>query len=151
VSQYILRFRGFARRPSWCHAIVAHDDHGQKAVLVGELDDNPGTSTINAIEQVGEAIAEHLLSGNRSFALYQYVPKGLPDLEPTFYRVEWNGQPGSFSMPTWKVVVPQGDPWLRHLRNAVRDHDYTFDSLSSERDLELIDATREPEDLRWAM
>jgi len=150
MSQYILIFRGFARSPAWCHVIVAHDDRAKKAVLVGELDDNPGTSVINATEQVAEAISRRLLQGCRDFELYQYIPKGLPDLEPTFYRIDWRGQPGLFSMPTWTPVDPQMDQWLRSLRHEVKEKDYTFDALTAERDLELVDS-REPEALPRAM
>jgi hypothetical protein len=150
MSQYILIFRGFARTPAWCHVIVGHDDRGQSAVLVGELDDNPGTSVINATEQVTEAISQRLLHGGREFELYEYIPKGLPDLTPTFYRIDWRGQAGMFSMPTWTVVDPEGDPWLRSLRKEVTETAYTFDALMADRDLELVDA-REPEALPWAI
>jgi hypothetical protein len=150
MSQYILIFRGFARSPAWCHVVAAHDDRGRQAVLVGELEDNRGTSVINATEEVAEAISQRVLHGSHDFELYEYIPKGLPDLEPTFYRIDWRGQPGLFSMPTWTVIDAQTDPWLRSLRGEVKDTDYTFDALTTERDLELIDA-REPEALPWAM
>jgi len=150
MSQYILIFRGFARTPGWCHVVVGEDNHGQKAVLVGELDDNPGTSVINATEQVSDAISRTLLGGSSEFELYEYVIKGLPELKPTFYRIEWKGERGRFSMPTWTPVDPEADPWLRALGPCVKDQDYTFDALTAERDLELIDA-REPEALPWAV
>jgi len=150
MSQYILVFRGFARTPGWCHVVVAEDHHGQKAVLVGELDDNPGTSIINATEQIADAISRKLLAGSSDFELYEYVIKGLPELKPTFYLIEWKGQPGRFSMPTWTPVDPSVDPWLRVLQSRVKDHEYTFNALTAERDLEMIDA-REPEALPWAV
>ena len=150
MSQYLLIFRGFARSPAWCHVLVAHDDRGKKAVLVGELEDNPGTSVINATEQVAEAISQRLLQGGRDFVLYEYITKGLPELKPTFYRIDWKGQPGLFSMPTWTPIDPQTDPWLRSLRHQVKENNYTFDALTAGRDLELIDA-REPEALPRAI
>jgi hypothetical protein len=150
MSQYLLIFRGFARSPAWCHVVVAHDDRGRKAVLVGELEANRGTSVINATEQVAEAISQRLPDGSRDFTLYEYITNGLPDLKPTFYRSDWQGQPGIFSMPTWMPVDQQADPWLRSLGNEVKETDYMFDALTTERDLELIDA-REPEALPWAI
>jgi hypothetical protein len=53
-------------------------------------------------------------------------------------------------MPTWTVVDPKGDPWLRHLRDAVKEDGYTFNALTAERDLKVIDA-REREDLPSAI
>lgn len=150
MTQYLLIFRGFARSPASCHVVVAQDDRGETAVLVGELEDNRGTSVINATEQVADAISQRLLDGSRDFALYEYIINGLPDLKPTFYRIDWRGQPGLFSMPTWTPVDQQTDPWLQSLRHQVKESDYTFDALSAERDLELIDA-RDPEALPWAV
>lgn len=150
MSQYILAFRGFARTPGWCHVVVAEDNRGQKAVLVGELDDNPGTSVINATEQIAEAVSRKLLAGSSHFELYEYMNKGLPELKPTFYLIEWKGERGRFSMPTWTPVDPEVDPWLQALRSCVKDQDYTFNALTTERNLELVDA-REPEALPWAV
>jgi len=150
MSQYILIFRGFARTPGWCHVVVGEHDRGNRAVLVGELDDNPGTSVLNATEQIAEAVSRTLLDGNSQFELYEYMTEGLPDLKPTFYRIDWKGQPGHFSMPTWDPVDSQADFWLRSLGSAVRDHDYTFKALTAERELEVVDA-REPEALPWAI
>jgi len=113
---------------------------------VGELDDNPGTTVTNAIEQVAERIRCDLLDGDPHFELYEYVPKGLPQLRPTFYRIEWRGQPGHFSMPTWLVVEPSADPWLRHLQDLVMEDGYTSQALIADRKLEVIDS-RERDDL----
>jgi hypothetical protein len=146
MSQCILVFRGFGRAPSRCHVVVASDNRGAKAVLVGELDDNPGTTVTNAIEEVAESVKRELLDGDPDFVLYEYVPKGLPSLRPTFYRIEWKGQPGHFSMPEWHIVEPDSDPWLRHLRGLVLETEYTSKALIAERKLEIVDS-REREDL----
>jgi len=123
--------------------VVASDTtRGTKAVLVGELDDNPGTTVTNAVEEVAESIRQELLGGDPNFELYEYVPKGLPKLRPTFYRIEWRGEPGRFSMPEWQVVEPDSDPWLRHLRSNVMEQGYTARTLIDERKLEVIDPRR---------
>jgi hypothetical protein len=150
MNEYIVVFRAFARDASRCHVIVAHDDQGQKAALVGELDDNPGTSVTNALQQVADVIRLNLLDGDSEFQLYEYDPEGLPDLEPTFYRIEWNGEPGPGSMPAQDVVDPQTDPWLRRLRDRVPSDNYTSRALIAERGLDVIDA-RDRDDLPSAI
>jgi hypothetical protein len=150
MSQCILVFRGFGRAPSLCHVVVAHNDRGDKAVLVGELDDNPGTTVTNAIEQVAENIRHDLLNGDYNFELYEYVPRGLPELKPTFYRIVWKGRSGQYSMPEWQVVEPDSDHWLRSLRHLVMENGYTSQALIVERKLEVIDS-REPENLPAAI
>jgi hypothetical protein len=150
MNECILIFRGFARTPGWCHVVVGEDDRGHKAVLVGELDDNPGTSVLNATEQIADAVSRTLLGGSSRFELYEFVTEGLPDLKPTFNRIDWKGPPGRFSMPTWNPVDPEADDWLRRLGGVVRSHDYTFKALTAERNLEIVDA-RGPEALPWAI
>jgi len=111
MNEYVLVFRGFARRPSWCHVVVSDATNGDRHVLVGELDDNPGTTVTNAIEEVAHGIRRKIVKGKRNFDLYEYVPVGLPELKPTFYRIKWNGAPGRFAMPTWDVVDPSRVKW----------------------------------------
>jgi hypothetical protein len=147
MNEYILIFRGFGRSPGWCHAVV---DKQEKKVLVGELDDNPGTTVTNAVEEVAEGVYGRLLSGDRDFELYEYVPKGLPKLEPTFYRIVWRGQPGRFSMPAWDVVDPNTDNWLRGIQGLVMSHHYASEALRADRKLTAVDA-REPENLPLAI
>jgi hypothetical protein len=144
TAEYILIFIGFARTPGWCHVVV--EGNGNGTVLVGELDDNPGTSVLNATEEIASAISHKIFNGAApsDFTLFEYEVKAPPDLKPTFYRVAWNGAPGQFSMPTWTVVDPSVEPGLRSVQGSVRADDYTFDAVTSERELELIDA-REPE------
>lgn len=144
--QSILVYRGFARAPGWCHVVHGVDEQGAKAVLVGELDDNPGTSVTNAIEEVAESVKREMLGGDGDFAVFEYAPKGMPGLRPTFYRVSWEGQPGHFSMPEWNVVEPGSDPWLRRWRDLVMEKGYTSKALIAERGLEVLDA-RAREDL----
>lgn len=146
MSQFILVFRGFGRSPSWCHVVVASDTSGAKGVLVGELDDNPGTTVTNALEEVAESVRRELLDGDPNFDLYEYVPMGMPELRPTFYKIEWRGEPGHFSMPTWHAVEPDADPWLRQLQCNVMEHGYTAQALIAERKLQVIDP-RQHEDL----
>jgi hypothetical protein len=141
--------RGFARSPIWCHVAIATDDLGANTVLVGELDDNPGTTAGNAIEEVAVCITRDLLGGDPDFVFYEYVPVGLPSLKPTFYRVEWTGQPGHFSMPDWHIVEPDSDAGLRELRDLVIESGYTSKVLMAERKLEVIDS-RDREDLPTA-
>jgi hypothetical protein len=141
VTEYILVFRGFSRAPSYCHALVSEGD--QPTVLVGELADNPGTSVENAVERAAYGVAQTSLPDAQDFALYQFDPQGLPDLAPTFYRVEWGR--GAYLDPTWTVVDPDATPALAGLRDRVRAAGYTAQALMEERHLEVVDA-RHPED-----
>jgi hypothetical protein len=145
MTEYILVFTGFARTPGWCHVVVAEGGH-RPAVLVGDLDDNPGTSVINATEEVAAEISRRLFKGEgpSAFTLFEYYAKGPPDLTPTFFRIDWAGEPDQFSMPTWTRVNADEEPLLRPLSDRVRPDHYTFDALTAERSLELIDAS-EPE------
>jgi len=137
MSESILVIPGFARAPVRCHVVIATGQQG-RAVLVGELEDNPGTSVTNALEFVAESVARGLLEDDRNFAFYEYVPKGLPKLLPTFYRIEWRGEPGQFSMPEWNVMDPLADQWLRFFKDRVTETGYTSDALKA-RGVEVID------------
>jgi len=146
MNQYILIYRGFGRSPGWCHVVIAEDE---SAVLVGELDDNPGTTVTNALEQVAESINSRLLKHQADIELYEYVPKGLPELEPTFYRIAWRGG-HRFSMPEWNVLADPDGTWLRNVKGLVMDRDYTSKALLANRKLPVVDA-REPDDLPVAI
>ncbi len=146
MTEYILVYPGFARSPGWCH-VIASRDAGTRSVLVGDLADNPGTSVINATEQIAALISERLFDGAAppEFEMFEYEPRSSRDLQSTFLRVDWNGDPGTFSMPTWTPVDPSTEPSLKTALGRVRADDYTFDALTSERELELIDgAVSEP-------
>jgi hypothetical protein len=137
IRQYVLAFRGFSSRPGLCHVLVSTNGSRPKA-LVGELLDNPGTSTTNAVEEVGAIISERLLKGSTEFDLYQFQPEGLPDLRPTFYAIEWmGGRP--FRWPVWHIVLPQDDEWIAHAKRYLDAQNYTLERV---RDgVEFIDAT----------
>ncbi len=76
VKEYVLVFRGFARKASRCHVVVSNGADGSPRVLVGELDDNPGTTVTNAVEEVARGIRRKLVKGRGGFDLYEYVPVG---------------------------------------------------------------------------
>jgi hypothetical protein len=141
MTEYILKYPGFSRDPGVCHVVVP-DEGPLDSLLVGSLQDNPGTSVTNATEEIALALSELLFQGARSsaFTMFEYEPRGLPDLTPTFYRVVWRGVSDRFSMPTWDVVDPDQEPQLHSLRTKVREQDYTFDALTTERDLVLIES-----------
>jgi hypothetical protein len=151
MTEYILIYPGFARSPGWCH-VIADREAGTRSVLVGDLSDNPGTSVINATEQIAALISEHLFDGAEpsEFAMFEYEPRGTRDLAATFLRVDWHGQPGTFSMPTWTPVDPTTEPSLRKALSRVRADAYTFDALTAERELELIDGAGSEQVVRRA-
>jgi hypothetical protein len=139
MTEYLLTYAGFSKVPGICHVIAADESTD---VLVGDLDDNPGTSVVNATEEIGWALSRLLFDKQdpAAFRLFEYDPHGLPDLEPTTCRVQWNGEPGTFSMPTWVPLEPDERAKIGDLIEKVRAQDYTFDALSSERDLIHIES-----------
>lgn len=137
IEQYLLAYQGFSTEPGVCHLLVARDAPDGRAALVGDPEDNPGTSPTNALERVAAAIAEHLFAGRSAFRLYQYEPHGLPELAPTFYAISWQGGV-PFSKPAWDPVDPRQDPFLDEARRLVRESDYTLAAL---RGWPVIDAT----------
>ena len=141
VDEFLLAYRGYSATPGICHVVVAPENGRAPRALVGELDDNPGTSTTNAIEEVAEAISRHLLDGSEDFSLFQYQPHGLPDLRPEFYAIEWKGG-RPFRWPVWERVDASSHPWLSSVRRYVSAEDYTRDRIDVRT--RVIDASRDP-------
>lgn len=137
IEQYLLAYSGFSAEPGVCHLVVSRDAPGGPVALVGELDDNPGTSTTNAMERVASAIAAAPQTPGAEFGLYQYDPQGLPDLKPSFYAVVFRGA-SFFSMPTWESVDPTSDEFLAEATDLVRAEDYSSRALHG---IPVIDAT----------
>jgi hypothetical protein len=140
MSEFILLYRGFANTRGWCHVVTSAPD--VPAVLVGQLDDNPGTSVTNAIEEIAALLSAHLFEGANSaeFEVYEYRIRRLPQPQAEFLRVDWNGEHGAFAMPTWDRISPADTPALEPLASHVRMTDYTFAALTTERDLAVLDA-----------
>lgn len=136
LQEYLLAYPGFSAEPGVCHVVVASDAPDGPAVLVGALEDNPGTSPTNALERVTCAIAQHLFEDQCDFRLYQYEPQGLPDLKPTFYVISWNGE--SRSTPTWEQIDPADDEFLKEAQHSVKVDPYTMGALAGRT---VIDAT----------
>jgi hypothetical protein len=139
MTEYLLTYAGFSKTPGICHVIAADESTD---VLVGNLDDNPGTSVINATEEIGWALSRLLFddADPTAFRMFEYDPRGVPSLEPTTSRVQWNGEPGTFAMPTWVSVESEMLAEIADLLRKVRVQGYTFDALSSERDLIHIES-----------
>lgn len=135
TRQFLLAYDAFIRTPGICHVIV-FDRPEPPVVVVGELDDNPSTSATNAIETVADAISRKVLPGRTDFDLFEYVPKGLPAMQPTFYRVTWEGG-RPFRWPVWNRVDPSAEVWLQMASKYVTPSPYLSTQIRGER----IDAT----------
>lgn len=137
LEEYLLAYKAFSTEPGVCHVVLGRDAPEGSAVVVGDPEDNPGTSVTNAIERVASAIDHHLFHDKFDFRLYQYEPRGLPDLKPTFYVVIWRGgRPGS--MPTWEPVLPEQDAFLAEASHHFEIPDYNLENLAGRQ---VIDAT----------
>jgi len=150
IEEYLLAYPGFSAEPGICHLIVAGDAPGGPAVLIGDLEGNPGTSPTNALERVASAIAQRLFDGQLAFRLYQYEPEGLPDRSPTFYSIAWQGaHPGS--MPTWNPINPASDAFLARAMYTVQREPYTLRALAGRPVIDATESANVVTELRGAM
>jgi hypothetical protein len=139
VNEFLLLYRGFAQTTGWCHVVVG--DGEIPVALVGQLEDNPGTSVTNAIEEIASILGKNVFggAGPSGFVLYEFQIRRLGDIRAAFLRIGWEGQPRSFSEPTWTPADPSADPLLSPLAEHVRLAEYTFAALTTERNLRVVD------------
>ena len=139
IEQFLLEYQGYVAAPARCHVILSRRATPRPKVLLGELDDNPSTSVTNLIEEVAHDVWVELLDSEGDFDLYEFVPRGLPDGDPTFYRIQWKGG-RPFRWPVWERVDPSADPWLERVQSLglVRATGYTSDAI----DAPWVDAVR---------
>lgn len=139
MREFILIYAGFGREPGWCHVVVSTAP-GFRAALLGELQDNPGTSVTNALEEAANGVASTTFEGRHDFSIYQYDPAGIPTLKPTFWEITWKGAAGTFALPLWEPVDPAHDQWLTKAQKYVMPENYTAVSLRESRALRLVDS-----------
>ncbi len=122
TSQYLLRFPGFSQRTSVCHLFLAN-----RGVVLGELEDNEGTSVTNALEIVCAGIAEEFFAGSTDFAVYQWLPRDVFTTEGRMLEIHWHA-PG-FRLPEWCPVIKLPD-YAREAESQIRRiHPYTYEFL----------------------
>ncbi|UTI63914.1 hypothetical protein NBH00_21545 [Paraconexibacter antarcticus] len=113
-DEFILRFHGFASTLSTCHAMVAPG----LGVVLGELDDNEGTSLTNALELACAAVAFRDFGGRSDFEVFEWLPSDPVNRRSSMLKIEWRA-PG-IRMPLW---VDSSDPpaYVRQALSRIRN------------------------------
>ncbi len=93
--------------------------HGEQVAVVTELDDNPGMSVTNAIEEVGDAV-EVLLAVRLAphptlmvpvrWTLVEHYPRSQAVLSVVTFA--GRDAEGRLECPTWRYLQPGELPWL---------------------------------------
>lgn len=78
TSEGLLPYPGIAGMDGLCHIRVYQTPGRTPVVIVGQLDDNPGTAINNAIETIAGLINTQVLDDGREFQLITYHNTGGP-------------------------------------------------------------------------
>src|SRR3954469_9286567 len=135
LEEFLLDYVGAPGSTGRCHVVV---DRANRDALVGELDDNPGTSVNNALERVADAVSRLFFSGTSEFTLYQYSPSSPTAGGPATFRIEGRG--GRFRMPEWVTPAPD-DLFVLEVARLTRDR---ASYLSTALDLPAVGAAELP-------
>ena len=74
MREQLLPFEGLHEIDGLCHVRTYERPGRMPVVIVGELDDNPGTKVRKAIPAVARAIQQELFDDGREFVLVEYRP-----------------------------------------------------------------------------
>jgi hypothetical protein len=74
MREQLLPFEGLHEIDGLCHVRTYERPGRMPVVIVGELDDNPGTKVRKAIPAVARAIQQELFDDGREFLLVEYRP-----------------------------------------------------------------------------
>lgn len=134
LTEYIMLFDGFSGRPSVCHLLLAPAE----GVVLGELDDNPGTSLTNALELACAAVADEFFDRSTTFPVFEWIPHDLPTYQPDMLRIVWHAS--GFRLPEW--TAPEDPPgFVIEAEDLIRaTQPYNAEALKA-RDVPVIDLT----------
>lgn len=94
THQDLLRYQGLHGTEGLCHVRVYEQGGRLPVVIVGALDDGPGTSTTNAIEMVAAAVQGACFADGREFELIEHHPSSIAcHGSPTFGHVRFRHRP----------------------------------------------------------
>jgi hypothetical protein len=114
THQSLLPYQGFHGTRGLCHIRVYEQPGRLPVVIVGALDDGPGTSITNAIEMVAAAIQASVFTDGREFELIEHYPGSLGDSStPSFTRVHFahrsiNEDPDDPTHYTGRILLIDG-------------------------------------------
>jgi hypothetical protein len=134
LEEYRMLFDGFSGRSSSCHLLLAPAE----GVVLGELDDNPGTSLTNALELACAAVSDEFFDRTTDFPIFEWIPHDLPTDRPNMLEIFWHAQ--GFRLPEWKT--PTRAPWFvsEAEKRIHATRPYTQSGLS-ERQVACVDLT----------
>ncbi len=90
TRELLLPYQGLNGFDGVCHVRVYEQPGQLPVVIVGALDDNPGTSITNAIEMVAAAVQRNEFADGREFRLIEHYPDGIDgSLTPTYSLVHF--------------------------------------------------------------
>jgi hypothetical protein len=142
TSDELLVFQGFNGCTGLCHARVYERPGGLPVVIVGQLDDNPGTFPSTAIEMIAAAVQSTFFADKREFRLVQYYSPKFPG--PSFVEVQFahrsvdeNPQdPGQY---TGVVYLADGEGRLTQVsRGSPKEGDFRDPRWKPIEDIELL-------------
>lgn len=128
VAEYV----GYFGKPALAHVRIFEQQGEQPVVIVGELDDNPGTSITNVAESVAQMLHERFFGDGREFRYIEFYP----DSGGTYDAVTFAVAAGSERSTEWiePVVTDEfvllngtppsesfGEPKWRHLGKAAAE------------------------------
>jgi hypothetical protein len=134
LTEHIMLFDGFSGRPSACHLLLAPAE----GVVLGELDDNTGTSLTNALEFACAAVADEFFDRSTTFPVFEWIPHDLPTYQPDMLMIVWRAS--GFRLPEWRA--PEDPPqFVLEAEALIRaTQPYTAETLKA-RDVPVIDLT----------
>lgn len=162
TSEHLLPYPGIAGMDGLCHIRLYEAPGRTPVVIVGQLDDNPGTAINNAIETIAGLIHARILHDGREFQLityhttggrpyshvtFEHRPIGDHRPEPGDYDshtiitdgrrttvINGNQIIGDFRDPTWHPV-PDISAILGHAPIEVAPGEYTAASITNDASL----------------
>ena len=96
--EHLLCFTGFTDRLSVCHLFVS-----QRGIVLGELEDNKGTSVTNALELVCAGVAARFFDGSVDFEVFEWLPKNVLIETGRMLEIKWHA--AGLRLPEWRPVL----------------------------------------------
>jgi hypothetical protein len=115
LIEQILTYPGWGLDWGRCHIVTRH---GGDKVVVGDPVGNPGTSVVNAIEQIADAITAEGIYPDQ-FDLYEYRPWSIATRRPSFQRIIFTPT-DTHKLPHWQDADPAGDQFLEQALAAIK-------------------------------
>jgi hypothetical protein len=88
-----------------CHLRIFEAPGDIPVVIVGQFEDSPGPTVVNAIENIASLVAAKFFEDGREFLLFDYWPKGaglgLEDFDEQYTLIELESDGPVFHSPEW--------------------------------------------------